>query len=106
MLLLKPPTAAQLRRRLRVKLRGIRRGFAIDEIAGRGWFKGDTLADVEPMLRRALKEMALDRGIAAAHRILEAARRRENARRHRPRKREALPHPSNDEFHASHGINA
>ena len=106
-LFLKPPTVAQLRLLLSVKLRGVRREFAIKDVAGRGWFKGDTHADVERVLRRALKEMVLDGGdlrLRIEH--LEAARRRENARTHRARKHGASPHPSNGEFHASHGINA
>ena len=79
-LFLKPPTVAQLRQLLSVKLRGVRREFAIDDIAGRGWFKGDTHADVERVLRRVLREMVLDGGdlrLRIEH--LEAARRRENA---------------------------
>ena len=87
-LVLKPPTVAQLRRLLSVKLRGVRREFAIDDVVGRGWFKGATHADVERVLRRALKEMVLqgsDLRLRIEH--LEAARRRENARRHRARTR-------------------
>ena len=87
-LFLEPPTAAQLRRLLSVKLRGVRREFAIDEVASRGWFKSSTHADVERVLRRALKEMVLQGGdlrLRVEH--LEAARRRECARRHRARKR-------------------
>ena len=44
-LILKPPTVAQLRRLLSVKLRGVRREFAIDDVVGRGWFKGATHSD-------------------------------------------------------------
>ena len=58
-LILKPPTVAQLRRLLSVKLRGVRREFSIEDVASRGWFKGATHADVERVLRRALKEMVL-----------------------------------------------
>ena len=87
-LFLKPPTVAQLRRLLSMKLRGVRREFAIEDVAGRGWFKGATHADVERVLRRALKEMVLQGGdlrLRIEH--LEAARRRGNARRHRARMR-------------------
>ena len=83
-LFLKPPTVPQLRRLLSVKLRGVRREFTIDDVAGRNWFKGATHADVECVLRRALKEMVLQDGdlrLRIEH--LEAARRRENARRRR-----------------------
>ena len=82
-LILKPPTVAQLRRLLSVKLRGVRREFAIDDVVSRSWFKGATHADVERVLRRALKEMVLqgsDLRLRIEH--LEAAKRRENARRH------------------------
>ena len=85
-LFLKPPTVAQLQRLLSMKLRGVRREFAIEDVAGRGWFKGATHADVERVLRRALKEMVLQGGdlrLRIEH--LEAARRRENARRQRAR---------------------
>ena len=106
-LFLKPPTVPQLRRLLNVKLRGVRREFAIDDVAGRNWFKGATHADVERVLRRALKEMVLQDGdlrLRIEH--LEAAQRRENARRHRARKHGVLPHPSYGDLHAPHGINA
>ena len=58
-LVLKPPTVAQRRRLLSLKRRGVRREFAIDDVVGRGWFKGATHADVERVLGRALKEMVL-----------------------------------------------
>ncbi len=81
-LFLKPPTAAELRRLLAVKLRGVRREFEIGEIVGRGWFKGAAHADVERIVRRAVKEMVLA-GEAPRLRIehLESARKREAARR-------------------------
>ena len=87
-LFLEPPTGAQLGRLLKVKLRGVRREFAINDVAGRGWFKGATHADVERVLRRAVKEMVLEGGelrLRIDH--LEAARRRERARQYRARKR-------------------
>ena len=81
-LFLKSPTAAELRRLLAVKLRGVRREFEIGEIVGRGWFKGAAHADVERIVRRAVKEMVLA-GEAPRLRIehLESARKREAARR-------------------------
>ena len=81
-LFLKPPTAAELRRLLAVKLRGVRREFEIGEIVSRGWFKGAAHADVERIVRRAVKEMVLA-GEAPRLRIehLESARKREAARR-------------------------
>ena len=83
-LFLKSPTAAELRRLLAVKLRGVRREFEIGEVVGRGWFKGAAHADVERVVRRAVKEMVLA-GEAPRLRIdhLESARRREAARRRR-----------------------
>lgn len=83
-LFLKPPTATELRRLLAVKLRGVRREFDILEIAELGWFKGASHADVERIVRRAIKEMVLE-GEAPRLRIrhLETARRREIARRRR-----------------------
>ena len=65
----------------------IRSGAEGDLDAFRG-FKGATHADVERVLRRALKEMVLqgsDLRLRIEH--LEAATRRENARRHRARTR-------------------
>ena len=81
-LFLKPPTRAQLCRLLAVKLRGVRREFDIEEIAKRGIFRGATHADVERVVRQALKEMILGGGeacLSVEH--LEAAQRRESARR-------------------------
>ena len=80
-LFLKPPTAAELRRLLAVKLRGVRCEFDIPEIAERGWFKGASHADVERIVRRAVKDMVLE-GEAPRLRVrhLETARRRETAR--------------------------
>ena len=83
-LFLKPPTTAELRRLLAVKLRGVRREFEIGEVVDRGWFKGAAHADVERIVRRAVKEMVL---AGEAPRLcighLESARRREAARRRR-----------------------
>ena len=81
-LFLKPPTTVELRRLLAVKLRGVRREFEIGDVVDRGWFKGAAHADVERVVRRAVKEMVLA-GEAPRLRIghLESARRREAARR-------------------------
>ena len=88
MLCLKPPTRSQLCRLLAVKLRGVRRDFDVEEIAERDMFKGATHADVERVVRRALKEMIITGGelrLNVDH--LEAAQRREGARRHRAARR-------------------
>ena len=83
-LLLKPPTPAQLCRLIEVKLRGVSREFDIRSLVERGWFKGDTHADVERVLRRAVKDMVLEGDASLLHlRHIDAARSRENARRRR-----------------------
>ena len=87
-LFLKPPTRAQLCRLLAVKLRGVRRDFDVEEIAERGMFQGATHADVERIVRRALKEMVIKGGelrLNVEH--LETARRRECARQQRATRR-------------------
>ena len=72
--------AAQLCRLLAVKLRGVRGGFEVEEIAGQGWFKGATQADVERMVRRAVKEMVLEGGdLRLRVRHLESARRSDDS---------------------------
>ena len=85
-LFLKAPTAPELRRLLAVKLRGVRREFELRELVDRGWFKGAVHADVERVIRRAVKEMVLE-GEAPLLRLahLETARRREAAGRRRAR---------------------
>ena len=87
-LFLRPPTAAQLRRLLAVKLRGVRHDFDVKNVVQLGWFKGATHADVERVIRRAIKAMVLEGGepplrlehLEAARRALTRSRRR--ARRH------------------------
>ena len=75
-LFLKPPTPAQLRRLLAVKLRGVRHEFDVQEIADRGWFKGATHADVERVVRRAVKAMVLEGGdLTLRVQHLESARK-------------------------------
>ena len=86
-LFFKPPTTAQFRRLLSVQLRGVRHEFTVKEVADRGWFKGATHADVERVVRRAVKEMVLQDGdlrLRLDH--LETARRREMARKQRATK--------------------
>ena len=80
-LYLNPPTTAELGKLLRVKLRGVRRDFDFEEVAERGWFNGTTHADVERIVRRAVKEMVLEGGdlrLCLEH--IETAQRREAAR--------------------------
>ena len=80
-LYLKPPTPAQLCRLLTVKLRGVRHEFDVKEVVDRNWFKDAAHADVERVVRRAIKEMVLQ-GDRQSLRLdhLDTARRRERAR--------------------------
>ena len=83
-LFLKPPTPAQLSRLLSVKLRGVRRDFDFKDVVDRGWFGGASHADVERVLRRAVKDMVLEGGefrLCLEH--INRARRRDNARMRR-----------------------
>ena len=87
-LFLKPPASAQLCRLLRVKLRGVRHEFNVREVVDRGLFKGVTHADVERVVRRAIKEMVLEGGelrLGVQH--LESAQHRERAREQRTKNR-------------------
>ena len=87
-LFLRPPTAAQLRRLLAVKLRGVRYDFNVDDIVERGWFKSATHAEVERVIRRAIKTMILEDGesrLRLEH--LDAARRRALAGPHQAGRR-------------------
>ncbi len=86
-LVLAPPTRAQLRRLMKMKLRGVRREFGIEAIVESDIFGGASHADVERVLRRAMKQMVL-RGngsrltadqVVAAHRY-EKARSRQATR--------------------------
>jgi len=86
-LLLETPTPAQLRRLLALKLRGVRRDFEIRDLAERTWFAGATHADVERVVLRAIKEMVLQGGGTTLRiKHIEAAQRREGARRQRTAK--------------------
>lgn len=83
-LVLKPPTPAQLCRLIEVKLRGIRREFGIRDLVDLGWFKDHSHADVERVLRRSIKDMVLaGEGLSLCLGHIDAARRRESARRRR-----------------------
>ena len=87
-LFLRRPTPAQVRRLLAVKLRGVRYDFDIKEVVERGWFKDATHADVERVVRRAIKAMVLEGGasrLSLDH--LHAARRRALAELQRTRRR-------------------
>ena len=86
-LMLGPPTRTQVRKLLEVKLRGVRRRINLDELAASGIFDGASHADVERVLRRAMKEMVLqgdEAYLAASH--ITAAHRYEKARIRRARR--------------------
>lgn len=86
-LVLRPPTRAQVRKLLEIKLRGVRRRVDLDELAASGLFDGASHADVERVLRRAMKEMVLlgDGSYLTADHIV-AAHRYEKARNRRARR--------------------
>ena len=84
-LLFEPPNPEQLRRLLAQKLRGVRREFEVSDATITSLFKGMTHADVERVLRRAIKDMVLEgkEFLTAEH--LEAAAHRERPRQTRQR---------------------
>ena len=82
-LVFEPPNLEQVRKLLEMKLRGVRREFSSDDAKTVGMFNGMTYADVERVLRRAIKEMVLQGQEFLQVRHLENALRRENARRQR-----------------------
>ncbi len=86
-LLFEPPNLEQLRRLLRLKLRGVRREFEVDDATVTALFKGMPHADVERVLRRAIKDMVLAGQEFLTVRHLEAAARRERPRQVQQRRK-------------------
>lgn len=82
-LVFESPNLEQLRRLLRIKLRGLRREFDIDDARVTSMFKGMSHADVERVLRRAAKDMVLTGKEFLSERHLQSSIRREDARRAR-----------------------
>lgn len=82
-----PPTLVQLRQLLALKLRGVRREFEIEDVDISTLFKGASHADVERVLRRAIKDMVLAGQEFLTLRHLQAAARRERSRKPRIRKK-------------------
>ncbi len=84
-LLFEPPNLEQLRRLLALKLRGVRREFEVEDTSVTALFEGMTHADVERVLRRAIKDMVLEgrEFLTVGH--LEIAARRERPRQARQR---------------------
>ena len=81
-LYLKPPTPAQLCQLLSVKLRGVRKDLDPRAVAESGLFKDSTHADVERVIRRALKSILLaGRELCLTADDLSAAAKREKARK-------------------------
>ena len=78
-----PPNQEQIKRLLAIKLLGVRRQFETDDGDIIGLFKGMSHADVERVLRRAVKDMVLTGVEFLTRRNVEAAIRREDARRAR-----------------------
>lgn len=86
-LLFERPNLEQLRRLLALKLRGVRREFELEDAAVTELFKGMTHADVERVLRRAIKDMVLAGKEFLTKRHLETAARREDPRQMRKRRK-------------------
>ena len=85
---LKPPTPAQVCQLLKVKLRGVRKQFDIRAVVESGTFNGASHADVERIVRRALKIVILNgHELCLTAKDLEAAAGRERARVQRLTKR-------------------
>lgn len=80
------PDLEQLRRLLALKLRGVRREFELEDSAVTALFKGMTHADVERVLRRAIKDMVLEGQEFLTKRHLDTAVRREKPHQVRNRR--------------------
>jgi SpoVK/Ycf46/Vps4 family AAA+-type ATPase len=86
-LVFEPPNLEQLRRLLALKLRGVRREFEVDDARVTALFNGMTHADVERVLRRAIKDMVLAGQEFVNVRHLETAAVREKPRQARQRRK-------------------
>ncbi|OGG45157.1 MAG: AAA family ATPase [Candidatus Handelsmanbacteria bacterium RIFCSPLOWO2_12_FULL_64_10] len=84
-LVFEPPNLEQLCRLLTMKLRGVRREFDVEQSEITALFKDMTHADVERVLRRAIKEMVLAGHEFLCVRHLDSAARRERPRQARQR---------------------
>ena len=81
---LKPPTSAQVCQLLNVKLRGVKKRFDAHALVDSGVFKGASHADVERIVRRAVKMVLLDgRELCLTAGDIKAAARREATRSQR-----------------------
>ena len=87
-LFLDPPTPVEVAEVLRMKLRGVRFSFDLEKAAARPWFRDTTHAQVERLVRRALKDRVLSSTDGPLRlSTLEAAWRRERARSDRATRR-------------------
>jgi SpoVK/Ycf46/Vps4 family AAA+-type ATPase len=84
-LVFEPPNLEQLRRLLALKLRGVRRDFEVEDANVTSLFKGMSHADVERVLRRAIKDMVLSGKEFLGTNHVETASRRERPRQNRKR---------------------
>lgn len=75
------PDTQQLMRLLQVKLRGVRRNFELDDTDILALFSDMSQADVEQILRRAIKMMILKGSEFLEHRHIKTASERELVRR-------------------------
>jgi len=87
-LVFEAPNLEQLKRLLTIKLKGVRREFDVGNSKISGLFKGMSHADVERVLRRAIKEKVLSGKEFLTERHIQSAIRREDARRNRVSKQE------------------
>ncbi len=77
------PNMEQIRCLVEIKLRGVRRDFELESTKLLELFKGTSHADIERILRRAIKDMVLAKNEFLCERHIKAAVLRENARRQR-----------------------
>ncbi len=75
-----PPDRQALVELLKIKLRGVRRGFEIEDVSVLALFDGLSHADVERVVRRAIKDMILKGQEFLELRHLAKARERESAK--------------------------
>ncbi|MBI1424966.1 MAG: AAA family ATPase [Gammaproteobacteria bacterium] len=77
------PNLEQIRRLLSVKLRGVRREFETDDSRISNMFKGMSHADIERVIKRAIKDMVVSGKEFLTERHIESALRKEEARKKR-----------------------
>ena len=77
------PNLEQVRRLLSVKLRGVRREFEIEDMRISNMFKGMSHADIERVIKRAIKDMVVSGKEFLTERHIESALRKEEARKKR-----------------------